>query len=74
MSFLHYFHSAISNHLSEKPNYVLFYMVAKHRFDCSETEIFIALIVFSFLLITSLEDALTTIKDNNIRNGIQYAY
>ena len=34
MSFLHYFHAAISSHLSEKPKYVLFYMVAKHRFDC----------------------------------------
>ena len=27
MSFLHYFHAAISNHLSEKPKNVLFYMV-----------------------------------------------
>ena len=25
---LHYFHAAVSKHLSEKPKYVLFYMVA----------------------------------------------
>ena len=28
MSFLHYFHTAISNHLSEKPKICLLYMVA----------------------------------------------
>ena len=33
MSFLDYFHAAISNHLSEKPKIYLVYMVAKHRFD-----------------------------------------
>ena len=40
MRFLHYFHAAISIHLSEKPKLCLVvYMFAQHRFECTRDKL-----------------------------------